>query len=207
MWSLEDAAKHDMDDFAQPKSDEETCLDTSAAAARSAQRPTSSSSEASVNSISALMKTKNYTLVRDSTVTFDYSFPYKKTLNHGSRAFEAFVRPSPIAIAGKPIQYGFDMRTCSFSLSFFPFEDEPAEDAASHIFLPEYLFQDGEPDIEVSSGRFDIYRPGQLLRWWHAGSGEQTLRISSSYTRHGLVGTGNKDTEGWYYWNGNCQIM
>jgi hypothetical protein len=204
---LEDAAKHDMDGFAQSKSDDETRIDTSAAAARSAERPTSSSSEASVNSISALMKTKNYTQIKDNTMSFDYSFPCKSVLNHGSRAFEAFVRPSPIAIAGKPIQYGFDMHTCSFSMSFLPFEDEPAEDAASQIFLPEYFFQDGEPDIEVSSGRFDIHRAGQLLRWWHAGSGEQTLRISSSYTRHGLVGTGNKDTEGWYYWNGNCQIM
>ena len=153
------------------------------------------------------MKTKNYTQARDDTGPFDYCFPCKLVLNHGSRAFEAFVRPSPIAVAGDQIRYGFNMRTCSFTLSFIPFQNEPPDDAPSQIFLPEYFFQDAEPDIRISSGRFDVFRPGQLLRWWHAGSGGQTLEVSCSYTRDGLVGTANDGIAGWYYWYGNCRIM
>jgi hypothetical protein len=172
-----------------------------------ADRVYSSSTEDSVDSMAALMKRKNYTQNDAEMSSLTFSFPYNPSLNAGSRAFEAFVRPSPILIAGTPKSYGFDMRSCRFSLSMIPYNHEPLEGGPTEIFVPEYLFQDCEPEIWVSSGRWIMCRPGQVLRWWHAGSGEQTLKISSGYKRDGLVGTMDDDAEGWYYWNGKCQIM
>lgn len=173
----------------------------------SADRICSGSTEVSVGDMAALMMRKNYTQSDAEMSSLTFSFPYNPSLNDGSRAFEAFVRPSPILIAGTPKLYGFDMRSCRFSLTMVPYTHEPPEDAPTEIFVPEYLFQDCEPEIWVSSGRWIMYRPGQVLRWWHAGSGEQTLKISSGYKREGLVGTMDDDVEGWYYWDRKCQIM
>ena len=166
----------------------------------------SSSSQDSVNSTYALMTSKPFdTSNMESSTAF--SFPYNPSLNEGSRAFEAFVRPSPVVIAGIPKAYGFDMRSCSFSLTMVPFEDSPAEDSPTEIFLPEYFFQDCEPEISVSSGRWIMHRPGQVLQWWHSGAEEQKLTISSAYKKEGVVGTVDDDVEGWYYWYGKCQVM
>lgn len=170
-------------------------------------RVASSSSKNSVDSAIGLMKTKNYTQIDTNPSSSTFSFPYNESLNAGSRAFEAFVRPSPIVIAGTPISYGFDMRSCTFSLVMKPFREEPPEDAPTEIFIPEYFFQDDEPLIFVSSGRWIVSRPNQVLHWWHSSIGEQSLKISSRYKREGVVGTVNDDVEGWYYWNGNCSII
>jgi hypothetical protein len=112
--------------------------------------------------------------------TFAFTFPYKG-LDKGSRAFRAFVRPSPIVIAGEPKQYGFDMRSCTFTLRMMPFhpEDEPTE-----IFLPAYLCYDRGLKISGSSGRCALYRYVQVLRWWHIGSGEQTLTVQWAGVRN-----------------------
>jgi len=88
-----------------------------------------------------------------------------------------------------------------------PFEEAPAENSPTEIFLPEYFFQDCEPEISVSSGRWIMFRPGQVLRWWHSGIEEQKLTVSSAYRKEGVVGIVNDDVEGWYYWYGKCQIM
>jgi Glycoside hydrolase family 5 C-terminal domain len=172
-----------------------------------ADRIYSGQTEISVGSMAALMKRKNHTQSDAEMSSLTFSFPYNPSLNAGSRAFEAFVRPSPILVAGTPKSYGFDMRSCRFSLTMVPYTCEPPEDAPTEIFVPEYLFQDCEPEIWVSSGQWIMYRPGQVLRWWHAGSAEQTLKISSGYKRDGFVGIADNDVEGWYYWNGKCKIM
>lgn len=166
----------------------------------------SSSSEGSVNSTHALVTSKPFDTPSMDTSTA-FSFPYNSSLNEGSRAVEAFVRPSPVVTAGIPKAYGFDMRSCSFSLSMMPFQEVPAEDSPTEIFVPEYFFQDCEPEINVSSGRWIMHRPGQVLRWWHSGEGEQRLTISSAYRKEGVVGTVDSDVEGWYYWYGKCQVM
>ena len=172
-----------------------------------ADRATTSSSENSVNSTYALMKPKGYVPTEMEMSSLAFTFPYNRLLNAGSRAFEAFVRPSPIVVAGKPKFYNFDMRSATFTMSMIPHSEQPAEDAPTEIFLPDYLFQDCEPVISTSSGRWVVYRPAQVLRWWHCGSGEQNITITSGYKREGVVGTANDDIEGWYYWNANCRIM
>jgi len=153
------------------------------------------------------MKPKSYAPTDVEMSSLAFAFPHNPLLNAGSRAFEAFVRPSPIVVAGKPKSYLFDMRTATFTLSMIPHSHEPAEDAPTEIFLPEYLFEDCEPVISPSSGRWIVYRPAQVLRWWHYGSGEQTITITSAYRRDGVIGTADDDVEGWYYWNGKCGIM
>jgi hypothetical protein len=168
--------------------------------------PPSSASENSVNSTYALMKSNNYNAGSTETSP-TFSFPYNRSLNAGSRALEAFVRPSPVVVAGIPQSSGFDMRSCTFSLIMVPFKESPPEDAPTEIFLPEYFFQDCEPEITVSSGRWEMHRSEQVLLWWHSASGEQSIRITSAYTREGLVGTEDDDIEGWYYWTSKCQIM
>jgi Glycoside hydrolase family 5 C-terminal domain len=168
----------------------------------------SSSSEESVNSTYALLTSKPFdTSNTEVSTSTSFSFPYNPSLNEGSRAFEAFVRPSPVVIAGIPKAYGFDMRSCSFSLRMVPFKEVPPEDSPTEIFVPEYFFQDCEPEISVSSGRWIMHRPGQLLRWWHSDAGEQKITISSAYKKDGVVGTVDDDIEGWYYWYGKCLVM
>ena len=171
------------------------------------ERVTSSSSESSAKSTNVLMKPNGYVPTEVEMSSLAFTFPYNRLLNAGSRAFEAFVRPSPIVVAGKPKSYRFDMRSATFTLSMIPHSEEPPEDAPTEIFLPEYLFQDCEPVISTSSGRWVVYRPAQVLRWWHYGSHEQNITVTSGYKREGVVGTANDDVEGWYYWNGKCRIM
>jgi len=108
--------------------------------------------------------------------TCAFTFPYKG-LDKGSRAFRAFVRPSPTVIAGKPKQYGFDMESGTFTLRMIPFQPDPPDDAPTEIFLPAYLFHDGKLNLLGSSGRCELYRSIQVLRWWHCGTGEQTLMV------------------------------
>jgi hypothetical protein len=166
--------------------------------------PASVSEEDSVNSTDGLMKSKNY--IQDSEISCGNSFPYNAALNAGSRALEAFVRPSPIVVAGTPRSYGFNMKSCTFSMTMVPFEADPPEDAPTEIFIPDYFFQDCEPEITVSSGRCEMNRRGQVLRWWHSGDGVQNIKVWSAYTQEGVVGTVEGD-EGWYDWYSKCGMM
>ena len=107
---------------------------------------------------------------------------------------EAFVRPSPIVTAGAPISYSFDLANCSFTFTFQPTAEE---DKPSEIFIPDYFFRAGaEPEIATTSGRWEIVRRAQVLRWWHKGVGEQTLKISSGYRHIGMAES--VDDSGYY---------
>jgi hypothetical protein len=98
---------------------------------------------------------------------------------------ESFVRPSPIVTAGIPLSYTFDLANCTFTLSFQPSAEE---DKPSEIFIPDYFFRGGaEPEISVTSGEWQMVRRVQVLRWWHKGSGVQTLKISSGYRHMGMA--------------------
>jgi hypothetical protein len=98
---------------------------------------------------------------------------------------EAFVRPAPIVTCGIPTSYTFDLANCSFQFKFMPFSEN--EDHPSEIFIPDYFFRGGaEPEVAVSTGRWESIRPVQVLRWWHEGAGEQELNISSGYRHTGM---------------------
>jgi len=134
-----------------------------------------------------------------------FSFPFIATLNAGSRAFESFVRPSLVVVAGRPTSHGFDMRACSFSLRMLPFEEIPPDDAPTEIFVPEYLYREAELDISVSTGQWTLHRSSQVLRWWHSGKEEQRLLIKSKYRRKGVVGVSKSIGQG--YGSDKCRIM
>jgi hypothetical protein len=134
-----------------------------------------------------------------------FIFPFYAALNDGSRALEAFVRPSVVVVAGQPITYGFDMRSCTFSLEMIPFEEHDADDGPTEIFLPEYFFRNKEPEISVSSGNWTLRRSCQVLQWWHHGLEKQRMEISSDYRRERVVGT--TKSAGQPYWGQQCRIM
>jgi len=93
-------------------------------------------------------------------------------LNSGGRALEAVVRPYARKIAGKPLRMAFDVRRRCFE---FEFRHDPAVDAPTEIFVPDYQYPDGYA-VEVSDGRYEIDRAARTLRYWHAG-GQEVHRI------------------------------
>ncbi|KAL2262229.1 hypothetical protein VTK26DRAFT_2065 [Humicola hyalothermophila] len=136
------------------------------------------------------------------------------TASPGYRAAEAYVRPTPIAVAGDITSYGFDLRQCLFTLKIkAPKVADPG--APTVVFLPEYHFPKDDCSVEVSSGKWEISSDEeetvllQRLRWWH-GEGEQTLRVSGVVRKHN-VDEGAEEA-GYYEqcnqgaW-GNCSVM
>jgi hypothetical protein len=108
---------------------------------------------------------------------------------------EAFVRPAPIVTAGEPLSYTFDLANCSFQFKFKPASD--TDENPTEIFVPDYFFRRGaEPEISITSGQWTMVRKAQVLRWWHEGSTEQTLRISSGYRHTGMAES--VDDSGYY---------
>jgi Glycoside hydrolase family 5 C-terminal domain len=98
---------------------------------------------------------------------------------------EAFVRPSPIATAGIATSYTFDLANCSFLLKLDPIHEK--EEYPTEVFIPDYFFRGGaEPEITISSGSWIMIRQAQVLKWWHHGSDEQSLKVSSGYRHTGM---------------------
>jgi hypothetical protein len=109
----------------------------------------------------------------------------------GYRAAEAFVRPSPVAVAGKIVQYGFDLRACNFQLKLEA--TSPAgEEAPTVIFLPEFHFPKDVCVVEVSSGKWEISADDeegafvQRLKWWHV-AGTQTISVTGLVRKHSVL--------------------
>ncbi|KAL8816469.1 MAG: hypothetical protein Q9223_004525 [Gallowayella weberi] len=110
--------------------------------------------------------------------------------NPGYRAAEAYVRPSPIATVGNLLSSGFDLRSCTFTLSL-ECEDPATEKVATEVFLPEYHFPQNNIDVSVSSGKWIIDVKDadgaaiQVLRWQHE-RGKQNLTVKGVKTRQGM---------------------
>jgi len=109
----------------------------------------------------------------------------------GYRAAEAFVRPTPVAVAGIIKEYGFNLRSCVFNLKVEASE-HTTEDAPTIVFLPDYHFPQDASAVQVSSGKWEISSDDedgpvmQRLRWWH-GAGEQTLKITGVVRKHNIL--------------------
>ncbi|KAI9801654.1 MAG: hypothetical protein M1833_002336 [Piccolia ochrophora] len=117
----------------------------------------------------------------------------------GFRAAEAYVRPSPIVTAGQLKSYGFDLRSCVFTLSLSA--PAPAtSDAPTVIFLPQFHFPEGKTNVEVSGGKWSIQvedEAGELrtLKWWN-DKGPQDIRIRGAVRRAGLAMGKEEEEEG-----------
>lgn len=125
----------------------------------------------------------------------------------GYRAAEAFVRPSPVAVAGSISKYGFDLHKCEFHLEIRAAKavQTSSDGNPTVVFLPEYHFPKDDCVIEVSSGKWEIGSDDsegalvQRFRWWH-GEGDQSLKIKGVVRTHNVRedGTGADGDVGYY---------
>ncbi|KAH0439434.1 glycosyl hydrolase [Colletotrichum camelliae] len=132
----------------------------------------------------------------------------------GLRAAEAFVRPSPVVVSGDVLQYGFDLRSCTFNLKLKA-AAPPSDPAPTVVFLPEFHFPQDNCQVEVSSGKWAISMDDdegplvQKLKWWH-GDGEQTLKVSGLVRQHN-VAEGSEEDMGYLEQcqknYANCSVM
>lgn len=133
----------------------------------------------------------------------------------GYRAAEAFIRPTPIFVAGDIDEYGFDLRRCTFTLKVSA--PKPATDKdPTVVFLPEFHFPKDISDVSVSAGKWEISSDEdegtllQRLKWWHP-EGKQELKVIGLVRKHN-VPQGSAEEEGYleqcrdgYGWN--CSVM
>ncbi|KAK7210465.1 hypothetical protein V2G26_017643 [Clonostachys chloroleuca] len=140
------------------------------------------------------------------------------TAASGYRAAEAFIRPTPTVVAGDVIQYGFDLRSCTFTLKLSA-EKATSDDAPTTVFLPEYHFPKDLSDVSVSGGKWEISSDeteGPLLqrfKWWHS-EGEQDLKITGLVRKHNVPQGSPEDAgyleqcqQGYGFNFSNCSVM
>ncbi|RCI11556.1 hypothetical protein L249_7568 [Ophiocordyceps polyrhachis-furcata BCC 54312] len=136
----------------------------------------------------------------------------------GYRAAEAFIRPTPTAVAGDVISSGFDLRRCVYELRVRAAK-APADEAPTVVFLPEFHFSTERCEVTVSSGKWEISSTDdggarmQRLRWWHT-EGDQRLTVRG-LVRKLNTPQGSAEEMGYLeqcqqmYMNmgGNCSVM
>jgi hypothetical protein len=84
-------------------------------------------------------------------------------LNSGGRALEAVVRPYPVAVAGDPLRFSFDMKRRIFK---FEFRHDPAVTEPTEIYVPTFQYPKGYK-VTVSDGTYTIDRDNQRLIYRH----------------------------------------
>lgn len=132
----------------------------------------------------------------------------------GFRAAEAYVRPSPTAVAGTILNYGFDLRNCVFTLKLLVHEAGPNAQTTD-IALPEFHFPKDKCEVEVTSGKWTISTDDQdggliqKLRWWHL-EGEQSIKVTGVRRRQAAL-QGLDDDESYLEQcqegSGKCNVM
>lgn len=86
------------------------------------------------------------------------------------------------------INYGFDLKTCQFTLNIDATPGRPA-DAVTIVSLPEYHFPKEQCTVAVSSGKWEISTDDedhawtQKIRWWH-GDGPQSIKVTGLIRPH-----------------------
>ncbi|KAI0016567.1 glycoside hydrolase family 5 protein [Xylariomycetidae sp. FL0641] len=106
----------------------------------------------------------------------------------GYRAAEAYVRPAPIITNGAIMSYGFDLKTCQFTLELLG-ATTPSQDGPTTVFLPDYHFPKEQCTVVASSGKWEISTDDdertwiQKFRWWH-GNGRQSLKVTGVVRPH-----------------------
>ncbi|KAI5842444.1 glycoside hydrolase superfamily [Morchella snyderi] len=93
----------------------------------------------------------------------------------GSRAAEAFVRPSPVYTCGTVIEAGFNLAKATFEMKISAGK-ATEEEAPTEIFVPPFHFPKRDVRVEVTGGKWEYEDERSVLRWWHA-EGEQTIKI------------------------------
>ncbi|KAG6011062.1 hypothetical protein E4U21_000093 [Claviceps maximensis] len=136
----------------------------------------------------------------------------------GFRAAEAFIRPTPTAVAGTILSTGFDLRRCVYKLKLKA--PEAAKDMAPTIvFVPEFHFPKDQCEVTVSAGKWEISSDDsegpmlQRLKWWHP-EGEQDLTIQGLVRKHNVAEGSAEEAgyleqcqQGYGFSFGNCLVM
>lgn len=123
------------------------------------------------------------------------------TNNPGYRAAEAFVRPFPIATCGTILNYGFNLRDCTFTLETLK-DTTIDSDLPTEIYLPEFHFPKNRCDIIVSSGEWTINSDdsnegiSQCLKWWMPEGRHHIKVIGLQRSQKNLAPT--DDNDGFY---------
>jgi hypothetical protein len=100
----------------------------------------------------------------------------------GFRAAEAYIRPSPIFTNGRVSNHGFDLRNCTFTMSFVGREKATRGEKPTEIYLPDFHFPETHIVVSVSSGEWTVNYAEinsvkvQRLQWWHP-EGNQDIKI------------------------------
>jgi hypothetical protein len=171
-WNGEDLSIYSEDDPVLPTSNASTLItETSSIDQDSPSYSKSNISEATTESPSTL----RHALTPDTMVSSPAASD--EPIKRGFRAGEAFVRPWPFAINGTVDSFGFDLKSCTFTLKLISAEATP-EDSPTEIFVPAWHFPNGNTQVEVSGGKWKMVLESdvQKLKWWHA-AGEQTVTL------------------------------
>ncbi|KAG0634791.1 glycoside hydrolase superfamily [Tuber brumale] len=94
----------------------------------------------------------------------------------GSRAAEAFVRPSPVYTAGTIVESGFTLSSATFDLKLVAGKSTE-ETTPTEMFVPPFHFPKDGTAVTVSGGKWEYDIERSVLRWWHA-EGEQWIKIT-----------------------------
>ncbi|KAI6779976.1 putative glycosyl hydrolase-like protein [Emericellopsis cladophorae] len=133
----------------------------------------------------------------------------------GLRAAEAFIRPTPTFVAGTAVEYGFDLRNCTFTLQVS--SQSAAGDAnPTIIYLPEFHFPRDISDVDASGGKWEMSSDEdegtslQRLKWWNP-QGKHELRITGLARKHN-VPPGTEEEEGYLEqcregYSSSCSVM
>ncbi|OBT49094.1 hypothetical protein VE00_00118 [Pseudogymnoascus sp. WSF 3629] len=170
-WNGEDFSVFSLDDRLLPQS----ALPVSASNASIANASSATLGDSYINSrnLKDNLKTPSISSVPSNAPEL--------TAAPGYRAAEAYVRPSPIATAGKLLQSGFDLRNYTFTMRLAA-DSATAEDKPTEVLLPEFHFPSDKCVVEVSGGKWSIGHfdedggMTQKLKWWH-NKGEQWLKV------------------------------
>ncbi|KAG6104885.1 hypothetical protein E4U14_005418 [Claviceps sp. LM454 group G7] len=136
----------------------------------------------------------------------------------GFRGAEAFIRPTPTAVAGNVSYTGFDLRRCVYELKIRA-SKAAKEIAPTTVFVPEFHFPQDQCEVTVSAGKWELSSDDsegpilQRLKWWHP-EGEQSLTIQGIVRKHNIA-EGSAEESGYleqcqqgYGFNaGNCLVM
>lgn len=100
-------------------------------------------------------------------------------INSGGRALEAVVRPYPVAVAGEPLSFQFDLKRRIFELEV---KADPSLQVPTEIYVPRLHYPRGV-QVQVSGGQVSLQLDKQRLLWTHGASGgRQSLRLTPGKT-------------------------
>jgi len=97
----------------------------------------------------------------------------KSDINSGGRALAAAIRPYPYKIAGKPIEYSFNMGDREFYLKF---NSDKTINAPTEIFVPDFHFGKGF-EVWSPKGQLAYDKQNEVLLFVADTEGEQVIIV------------------------------